>query len=133
MPASETTGLQINLKSPGGTLINLYATDEADLSQKLGQIEAIVPQVVALESVLAAAGNVAHLTAPVAAQRTPDGPPTRSVTPPGAAAPAGAAPSCAHGARTFKSGISKAGKPYKLWACPSFDRNDQCAPEWVRD
>lgn len=42
-------------------------------------------------------------------------------------------PACRHGARAFKSGTSKAGKPYKMWACPSSNRQDQCEPQWVRD
>lgn len=39
--------------------------------------------------------------------------------------------SCVHGARVFKSGTSKAGKPYSLWACVSMDRANQCKPEWA--
>ncbi len=133
MPAPDSTAFQVNIKSPGGTLLNIYAIDAADLSTKLGELEAHAAQIAAIESVFGAVSNAAPISAPPSRQ-TPANPPSRtSVTPPGAAAPAGAAPSCAHGARTFKSGISKAGKPYKLWACPSFDRNDQCQPEWVRD
>lgn len=48
--------------------------------------------------------------------QSPSGPPTGQ--------------SCRHGARVFKEGVSKAGKPYKLWACPG-PRNDQCQPEWA--
>ena len=61
-------------------------------------------------------------------------PQQQGYAPPQQAAPAGPGPSCVHGPRVFKSGTSKSsGKPYKMWACPSRDRNNQCDPEWVRD
>lgn len=44
----------------------------------------------------------------------------------------GNGPGCRHGAMQFKEGTSKAGKPYKMWACPSNNRQDQCDPQWVR-
>lgn len=44
----------------------------------------------------------------------------------------GPGPVCAHGPRVWKEGTSKAGNPYKMWSCPSRDRNAQCPPEWVR-
>lgn len=133
MPASDNTGLQVNFKTPSGTLINLYATDSADLASKLEDIEGVASQIAALEGVLTAASRASGISAPPSHQSAGN-PPSRPSTPPSSApAPSGAAPSCAHGPRQFKSGISKAGKPYKLWACPSFDRNDQCSPEWVRD
>jgi hypothetical protein len=47
-------------------------------------------------------------------------------------APAGNPPLCAHGPRQWKEGVSKAGNPYKMWACPSRDRNDQCQPQWAK-
>ena len=43
----------------------------------------------------------------------------------------GAAPSCPHGVKEYKSGVNKQGRPYKMWACPSRDRNNQCPPEWL--
>lgn len=55
----------------------------------------------------------------------PQGPPQYSQ-------PAQGAPSCRHGQRQYKEGVSKAGKNYKMWACPSGNRQDQCDPEWVR-
>jgi hypothetical protein len=43
------------------------------------------------------------------------------------------APTCMHGPRVYREGVSgKTGKPYKMWACPSDDRANQCQPEWVR-
>lgn len=57
---------------------------------------------------------------------------------PAQAAPAAPAngPTCAHGAMTYKEGVAgpnakTPGKPYKMWACPSRDRSDQCKAVWV--
>jgi hypothetical protein len=52
---------------------------------------------------------------------------------------AAAGPACKHGARVFKSGQSKGKfntdgtpKEWKMWACPSKNRDDECEPSWVR-
>lgn len=37
---------------------------------------------------------------------------------------------CQHGQMQWREGVSKAGKPYKMWACPM--RNGGCDPIWVR-
>jgi hypothetical protein len=49
------------------------------------------------------------------------------------------APSCKHGPRAFKSGQSKGKfntdgtpKEWKMWACPSKNRDDECEPSWIR-
>lgn len=123
MPAPDTTTLQVNFKTSRGTLINVYAADDGELSQKLEQIEAVAPQIAALEGVLNAASNAAGISAPPS-QQTPGNPPSS----PGNG---GATPSCVHGQRIYREGVSKAGKPYKMWACPNPDRNTQCKAEWV--
>ncbi len=40
--------------------------------------------------------------------------------------------SCKHGARVWKTGTSKAGKPWGHWRCPEFGHpmNDPCEPIW---
>jgi hypothetical protein len=43
----------------------------------------------------------------------------------------GAAPTCPHGVKEYKTGTNKAGRPYKAWFCPSSDKNNQCKPEWL--
>lgn len=63
-------------------------------------------------------------------QYAPQGPSQASQT--ASQAPAGNAPHCAHGPRQWKEGVSKAGNAYKMWSCPSRDRNDQCQPQWVK-
>lgn len=46
-------------------------------------------------------------------------------------APNGEKRFCSHGEMSFKSGVSKAGKPYKGFFCPSRDRNDQCKAQFL--
>ena len=133
MPAPDNTAFQVNIKSPGGTLLNIYAVDAADLSQKLEELESHAAQIGAIESVFAAVSNAAPISAPPSHQPAGNPPSRPSNSPPSAPPAAGAAPSCAHGPRRYKQGVSKAGKPYKMWACPSSDRNNQCPPEWVND
>jgi len=38
--------------------------------------------------------------------------------------------SCPHGARQYKQGVNKAGKPYKGWYCPQL--SPDCKVEWVK-
>ncbi|WP_280350424.1 hypothetical protein [Nocardia abscessus] len=47
-------------------------------------------------------------------------------------APGGEKRYCAHGEMAFKSDVSKAGKPYKGFFCPSTDRNDQCKAQFLK-
>jgi hypothetical protein len=61
--------------------------------------------------------------------------PAYQAPPRGAQAPqtgaTGAAPSCPHGVKEYKTGVNKQGRPYKAWFCPSQDKNNQCKPEWL--
>lgn len=55
-------------------------------------------------------------------------PPAQSTTPAHKQAPNGMiAPSCDHGHMVYRSGVSKKGNKYELFACPS----DVCKPEWI--
>lgn len=117
------TRYQANFKSPGGTLLNVYASDATELSHQLEELEGIASQIAALEGVLRAASNAAGISAPPSQQSAGN--------PPSSPGNGGATPSCIHGQRIYREGVSKAGKPYKMWACPNPDRNTQCKAEWV--
>jgi hypothetical protein len=45
----------------------------------------------------------------------------------------GPAPTCPHGTRAFKSGVSqKNGRPYRMWVCPAPQSDpSQCKPEFA--
>jgi hypothetical protein len=64
--------------------------------------------------------------APAAANTAPKAQPDHTV------APSGETKYCEHGARSYKEGVSKAGKTYKGFFCSSADKDNQCAPEWVK-
>lgn len=119
----ENCSIQFNFRTPAGALINLYAEDVAHASQLLEELEGLLPQSAAIESLITgveAAKPVAAASVPAQAQANePAGPAD--------------APTCAHGQRNYREGVSKAGKPYKAWFCPSPDRATQCPAEWVRD
>lgn len=72
----------------------------------------------------------ARPAAPVAPRPAPQAAPAP------APKPDGANPTCAHGAMLWKEGISgpnskNPGTPYRMWACPSSNRADQCKPIWA--
>ena len=59
--------------------------------------------------------------APSAASRAPQG---------AQSAPGGETRQCVHGEMVFKSGVSKAGNPYKMFACPA-PRDQQCKAQFL--
>lgn len=71
-----------------------------------------------------------------APQATPRPAPAPQPVAQAAPKPEGAQPSCSHGPMTWREGLSgpnskNPGTPYKMWACPSPNRNDQCKPIWA--
>jgi hypothetical protein len=123
--STEGVAYQANFKTPGGSLLNIYATDGGEFAELLVGFEEFVAPIIAIESALRGASNVAAVVAVApAAQQPPTVAPV--ATPP---APVGDAPLCEHGQPMKKvgPGISKAtGKPYgAFWAC-SQPRGMQC-------
>ena len=105
-----------------GDLINVYAVDQADFENQLTAILDTVELIKAVSNGLM--GRV------VITQIDPwtikDAVGVVADTLGGEAQP-----TCKHGYMEFKTGVSKAGKAYKCWSCPSKDRKDQCPPTWV--
>jgi hypothetical protein len=125
MAAPDNAKLQANFKLADGTLINVYAstTDEFESSLTFLQdaAELIKSTGVALNG-SSSAQAVALLQAGLGA------------TPVAAAAPAGteSAPTCRHGAMTFRSGTGAKG-PWKGWMCASPKGSvDKCDTVWVK-
>jgi len=91
---------------------------------------AVVDEILSNLLVITASGNakygVAATTAPVQGGFSSDG-----FTPNMPAQNSGGAPSCKHGVMKWKSGTNASGKPYSGHFCPSFNRQDQCAPVWA--
>lgn len=135
--------VQVNFKTPRGTLLNVYGKDELSLDMGLAILEDRVARLVELEALLAGASNTVPLVnaaAPAVASAPPgalaDNP--WPAAPPAFTAAAAAAPNCAHGPRTGRSGTGAKG-PWKAWFCNTPKGTpDQCeaiflnrnTPEW---
>ncbi|NBW11840.1 MAG: hypothetical protein EBR82_27790 [Caulobacteraceae bacterium] len=116
------TKLQANFKMANGDLINVYAVDQADFEAQLTAIQDTVELIKSVSNSLM--GRV--VTTQVDAWTIKEAIGVVADTLGGQEQP-----TCKHGYMEFKTGISKAGKPYKCWSCPSKDRKDQCPPNWV--
>jgi hypothetical protein len=116
------TKLQANFKMANGDLINVYAVDQADFEAQLTAIQDTVELIKSVSNSLM--GRVTVTQADPWTIKDAVGVVTEVLG-------GEAQPTCKHGYMEFKTGISKAGKPYKCWSCPSKDRKDQCDPTWV--
>lgn len=134
MSASPSTKLQVNFKTPGQSLINVYADNDTQLDLELSALQARIGTIIAIEQLIAGGGAVAA-TLPVAAAvvQPPAQPAAAPVAQPAAAAPAAdAGMTCAHGPRQYVTGQGAKG-PWKAWMCPTPKGSpDKCDPIWVR-
>ncbi len=133
---SNEAPFQINLKTPGGTLLNIRAWTEQELDIYIDALQLRIPDIQTLEQVVNAGGAanaaVANLQSaglnpqPVAAPAAPAH--NYAPTPPAPAPAAGASPNCDHGMpmRFVPAGISKAGKPYKSFYACAQPRESAC-------
>lgn len=134
---SNEAPFQINLKTPGGTLLNIRAWTEQELDIYIDALQLRIPDIQTLEQVVnnggAANAAVANLQAaglnpqPVAAPAAPAH--NYAPTPPAPAPAAGASPNCDHGMpmRFVPAGISKAGKAYKSFYACAQPRESACS------
>lgn len=115
--------LQVSYKTPSGDMINIRANTADELSVLLEGIGDYSPQIAAVQKLLTGAYNVAPLSTPSS---------TPSIKPPVSSVPdqaKAASPTCIHGPRVYRSGISKkTGQPYAFWSCPQPQGVDQCKP-----
>ncbi len=115
--------LQVSYKTPSGDMINVRANTADELSVLLEGIGDYSPQIASVQKLLTGAYNVAPLSTPTSTQDTT---PRVSSVPDQAKT---ASPTCIHGPRVFRSGISKkTGQPYAFWSCPQPQGADQCKP-----
>ena len=137
--ANEDWKLQVSYKTPSGDLINIRANTSEELSVLLEGVSDYSTQIAATgkliqgaytASPLGTTGSTAGTTplqssAPIQQAAASVGAPPSAVTPAGTASP-----TCIHGARIFRQGVSKtSGKPYAFWACPTPQGTpDQCKP-----
>lgn len=131
---AEDWKLQVSYKTPAGDMINIRAQTNDELSVLLEGIGDYSTQIAAVQRLVVGAYGVAPLATSPSIQSTP---PSVSSAPPQAQAPSAMAPAtqtqggptCQHGPRKYKSGISsKTGNPYAMWVCPMPQGADQCKP-----
>ena len=125
---AEEWKLQVSYKTPNGDMINIRANTADELSVLLEGIGDYSTQIASVGKLVVGASNSAPLSTPTTTTSTR---PPQSSIPPQASAPSAtsAGPTCQHGARKFKSGISsKTGNPYSMWVCPMPQGADQCKP-----
>lgn len=124
---SNEAPFQINLKTPGGTLLNVRAWSEAELDQYIDSLTTRIVNIVALEQTVTALGALSSAglnPQPVAQQQhygTIAPTAVNTTTTPYQVTQTGS-PTCDHGLpmRMVPAGISKVGKPYKsFFACPN--------------
>jgi hypothetical protein len=145
MTAPKDTLVQVNFKTPKGTLINVYGNDEATFDLGLAILQDRIATFAEIEQQLYGVGAISEQI-PLAPTQPPAAPGVPPSAPPaanwGAPAPAAfsnaAIPQCVHGAMTGRSGSSAKG-PWKGWFCPTPKGTpDQCkaqfldrkSPEW---
>lgn len=118
MAAGQETALQINYKLSDGTLINIYAKDQAHLESLLTSVSDVSSLILATSSALGInntpAANIANMQAQLGAVEV------------------SADKQCKHGSMQLKTGTSAKG-PWKAWMCPAA-KNDssKCEPIWIR-
>lgn len=118
MAASQDTALQINYKLSDGTLVNVYAKDQAHLESLLTSIADLSTLITSTSAALGAnvtpAANVAYAKTALGAEEI------------------SADKLCKHGNMSFKQGTGAKG-PWKGWFCPSPKGTpDQCQPVFIR-
>jgi hypothetical protein len=130
---AEDWKLQVSYKTSTGDLINIRANTTDELSVLLEGIGDYSTQIAAVQRLIVGAGVLAPLETPPSTQGTTQStysaPPQAQAPSSMAAAPVQGGPTCQHGPRKYKSGISsKTGNPYAMWVCPMPQGADQCKP-----
>jgi hypothetical protein len=128
--ANEDWKLQVSYKTPSGDLINIRANTSEELSVLLEGVSDYSTQIAATGKLI----QGAYTTAPLGTTGSTAGTaqmPTSTTAPQSAPSATGglSTPTCIHGPRTHRSGVSKTtGKPYAFWSCPLPQGPEQCKP-----
>ena len=118
--ASESTKLQVNFKLADGTLINVYAANQAELEAQLTSLQDTASLITSTAQSLGGGSNIAYATQALGA------------TPVASSAPV-AEGHCKHGKLTYRESKPGAEKSWKGWFCPSPQGTpDQCSPKFIR-
>lgn len=144
---SDDYKFQFSIKTPSGSMLNVRADDEAELSEGLDVAGRQLVNVAGIEEIVAAMNNIYNGLSPQAtiANAEAGAPPINSAGPAPAwagapqaaqqAAPAGGGKMCQHGEMVFRTGGGGAtGKrEWKGYFCPTAKGTiGQCSPEFIR-
>ena len=122
--------LQVSYKTPTGDMINVRADTSDELSVLLEGVGDYATQIASVQKLLVGAYNAAPLSVPVSTPpATAYSSPAPVIQPTGQ--PMTATPTCQHGQRIYKSGLSgpnskQPGKPYSMWVCPMPQGPERC-------
>ena len=121
MAAPETTKFQVNYKLADGTLLNIYATNQAELEASLTSLSDLSTLISTTASALGATASSG--SAAISYAKKALGATAVSDTP---------NPDCKHGAMAFRSGVGQKG-PWKGWMCAApKGAPDKCDTVWVK-
>ncbi len=121
MAAPETTKFQVNYKLADGTLLNIYATNQAELEASLTSLSDLSTLISTTASALGATASSGSAAVSYAKKAL------------GATATTDASnPDCKHGSMAFRSGVGQKG-PWKGWMCAApKGAPDKCDTVWVK-
>lgn len=128
MTTNDDWKVQVSYKTPTGDMINVRANTVDEMSILLEGVGDYATQIASTAKLVGAAYNAIPLStksSTIGTTPPPSSPPT-----PVSEVSGTASPTCKHGARIYRSGVSKnTGKPYAFWACPTPQGTpDQCKP-----
>ena len=129
MAANATTKIQVNY-GKDGSLVNIYADDQAELESLLTTVQDLAPLINSVLASVRPTGTVASATANLAAAGLN---PTPVAQPAPAAAPQGGHV-CRHGAMSYKEGVNARG-PWKGYLCNApqgTPKEQKCDAIWVK-
>jgi len=129
MAAPDSTKLQANFKLADGTLINIYASSQAELEAQLTTIQDVAELIKSTSSALSSSGAMySYAAKTLNATPVVDTPPFNN-----APASTGADQQCKHGAMTLRSGVNAQGKAWKGLMCAApKGALDKCETVWIR-
>lgn len=131
MANNELNALQVNFKTSGGSLFNVYGKTAEDFEHNLKMFNALLEEIMATEAAVAGGRTPAADPVSVVAAAFPGSSVVQSAPKQSTAAPSGN-PVCKHGPMSFVDGTKK-GKNWKAWMCSAGQNApDKCDPQWVK-
>jgi len=116
MAAPESTKFQVNYKLADGTLLNIYATSQAELEASLTSLSDLSTLITTSATASSGGGAIAYAKKALGGSAVTD---TSN-------------PDCKHGAMAFRSGVGQKG-PWKGWMCAApKGAPDKCDTVWVK-